>query len=127
MKEDNIFKDSLSIEEIKARLEKNINAVYIVDDAYKEGVEGWYNLKSKNIYIKSKNPNELKEFLKSGNVEKILMEELGETCHECIHALSPKGLIMQDNIFVKQGAAINEGIVQVLADRIIARKYNIEQ
>ena len=64
MKEDNIFRDHLSIEEIKARLERNIDAVYIVDDAYEEGVGGWYNLNSRNIYVKAENPNELKEFLK---------------------------------------------------------------
>ena len=106
MKEDNIFRDHLSIEEIKARLERNIDAVYIVDDAYEEGVGGWYNLNSRNIYVKAENPNELKEFLKSGNAEKILRGEFEKICHECIHALSPQGLEVPDNISGKKGSNI---------------------
>lgn len=124
MKEDNIFRDHLSIEEIKARLERNIDAVYIVDDAYEEGVGGWYNLNSRNIYVKAENPNELKEFLKSGNAEKILRGEFEKICHECIHALSPQGLEVPDNISGKKGIAINEGVVQFFTRKISAKRYS---
>ena len=124
MKEDNIFRDHLSIEEIKARLERNIDAVYIVDDAYEEGVGGWYNLNSRNIYVKAENPNELKEFLKSGNAEKILRGEFEKICHECIHALSPQGLEVPDNISWKKGIAINEGVVQFFTRKISAKRYS---
>lgn len=124
MKEDNIFRDHLSIEEIKARLKRNIDAVYIVDDAYEEGVGGWYNLNSRNIYVKAENPNELKEFLKSGNAEKILRGEFEKICHECIHALSPQGLEVPDNISGKKGIAINEGVVQFFTRKISAKRYS---
>jgi len=122
MKEDNIVKDNLSIEEIKALLERNIDAVYIVDDAYREGTGGWYNLDSRNIYVKAKNPKELKEFLKYGNFEKILIEDLEKICHECIHALSPQGLESTDNISGKKGIAVNEGLVQFLTRKIISKR-----
>ena len=122
MKEDNIVKDNLSIEEIKALLERNIDAVYIVDDAYREGIGGWYNLDSRNIYVKAKNPKELKEFLKCGNFEKILNEDLEKICHECIHALSPQGLEITTNISKRNGIAVNEGLVQFLTREIISKR-----
>lgn len=118
IQENNIFEGKLSIQEIKARLEKNIDAVYIVDDSYREGVAGWYNQNSKNIYVKSKNPEDLKELILSGNIKNIIEDDLNTICHETIHALCPYGLSDRDY----NGRAINEGIVQFLTDKLVTKK-----
>lgn len=124
MKEDNIFKGHLSLEEIKLRLEKNIDAAYIVDDSYKENVAGWYNMNSNNLYIKAKSPDELKEFLRSGNIQNIFRREFDTICHECIHALNPQGLMI-NSYDTLRGVAINEGLVQFFSNKITLKKYNL--
>lgn len=124
MEEDNIFKDHLSLEEIKSRLEKNIDAIYSVDESYREGVKGWYNAKSRNIYVKCKSPDELKEFFKTGNLENLDMSDFETICHECIHALSPQGVKI-NSYDTPRGVAINEGLVQFFTNKITLNKFNL--
>lgn len=126
MEEDNIFKDHLFLEEIKSRLEKNIDAIYSVDESYREGVKGWYNAKSRNIYVKSKSPDELKEFFKTGNLENLDMSDFETICHECIHALSPQG-VMINSYDTPRGVAINEGLVQFFTNKITLNKFNLNR
>lgn len=122
MEEDNIFKDHLSLEEIKSRLEKNIDAIYSVDESYREGAKGWYNTKSRNIYVKCKSPDELKEFFKTGNLENLDMSDFETICHECIHALSPQGVVI-NSYDTPRGVAINEWLVQFFTNKITLNKF----
>ena len=128
IRENNIYKDKLSIEEIKSMLERNIDAVYIIVDRPDRNnnnikISGWYNIESKNIYVKAEKPEELKELIKNGNIENISDEIIGVICHENLHALSPNGLKFTEDGIIK-GTAINEGIVQFMVEEIMGKYFH---
>lgn len=132
LEQNNIFEGKISIEEIRERLEENIDAVYIVNEGYREGIGGCWNTESRNLYILSRDevsPEELKKLILSQDIEKLIdINSLGLICHEVLHALS-QGKGKNDGFYkVKEdgttiGYSINEGMTEILTEQMVPSTY----
>lgn len=122
LQQKNIFEGLMSIEEIRERLEQNIDAVYVSDDSY-WGAAGVYEAATKNLYItlNGKNLEKVKKMILSGNIEELSkFNIMGLICHEIIHALSSKGAVSGFNDPYDRGLiSINEGLTEILAKEML--------
>ena len=120
----NVFEGILSIEEIREKLEQNIDAVYVSNDTPSgKSPAGTFEVGSKNLYIKGNGENieEIRQALLRGNLEELQeMDLLGMLCHEIIHALSTKGIVSGFNDPYKRGfISFNEGLTEILAKEMV--------
>lgn len=128
LEQNNIFEGKLSVEEARKKLETNINAAYVVDKGGNRDKGGFWNIKSKNLYIcspKSLTPEQLKQYILNEDIEQLNnIERLGVLCHEVLHALSTNengqcGFVKYDDERGSLGISITEGMTQILTKQMV--------
>jgi len=132
LEENNVFEGKISIEEVRKRLEENLDSAYIINEGYEENLTGFWAYESRNLYILSQSnitPEQLKQAILNKDIEQLNdIDRLGVLCHEVLHALSTDpnnkcGLKKYDDKSGEIGRAINEGMTEVLAEQMVPSKY----